>query len=54
MYLIKCDGSYRLDFHHGPTVEYLILSHTWGPNDDEVSFQDTANLEMARKKNGFS
>ena len=31
---------------------YAILSHTWG--DDEVSFQDMADLERARKKKGFS
>jgi len=44
---------YRLDFYHGPAVKYLILSHTWGDNEDEVSYQDMANLEMAQKKKGF-
>ena len=33
-------------------VIYAILSHTWG--DGEVSFQDMADLERARKKQGFS
>ena len=31
---------------------YAILSHTWG--DDEVNFQDMADLERARRKKGFS
>ncbi len=31
---------------------YAILSHTWG--EDEVSFQDMADLKRARKKKGFS
>ncbi|TQS33929.1 hypothetical protein Golomagni_05711, partial [Golovinomyces magnicellulatus] len=33
-------------------IHYAILSHTWGA--DEVSFQDIANLDIARAKAGFS
>ncbi|KAK3302929.1 heterokaryon incompatibility protein-domain-containing protein [Chaetomium strumarium] len=31
---------------------YAILSHTWG--DEEVTFQDMADLDTARKKAGFA
>ncbi|KAL5322914.1 hypothetical protein ACEPPN_010893 [Leptodophora sp. 'Broadleaf-Isolate-01'] len=34
------------------TCIYAILSHTWG--DNEVSFQDMADVKRARKKQGFS
>ncbi|KAL8294856.1 hypothetical protein RB597_008296 [Gaeumannomyces tritici] len=54
MYLINCDGSYRLESHYSPTgVRYLILSHTWGDDGDEVSYQDMGNPKMARRKKGF-
>jgi hypothetical protein len=38
-----------LDGRHAPP--YAILSHTWG--DGEVTFQDIANLELAKTKKGF-
>jgi hypothetical protein len=54
MYLINCDGSYRLEFHHSSAgVSYLILSHTWGNDRDEVSYKDMGDLTMAKKKKGF-
>ncbi|PMD62190.1 HET-domain-containing protein [Hyaloscypha bicolor E] len=52
MWLINTT-SLALEFTEDPeTCIYAILSHTWG--DDEVGFQDMANLERARKKQGFS
>ncbi|KAF4434180.1 Vegetative incompatibility protein HET-E-1 [Colletotrichum fructicola] len=33
------------------SVDYAILSHTWG--DDEVSFKDMKRLSKAKKKTGF-
>ncbi|KAI0977093.1 heterokaryon incompatibility protein-domain-containing protein [Xylaria arbuscula] len=35
-----------------PSNEYVILSHTW--EDEEVTFQDFQNLDVARTKKGFS
>src|SRR6266480_6912202 len=32
---------------------YVILSHTWGPMDEEVNFQDIQRLEKAKLKKGF-
>ncbi|KAE9970523.1 hypothetical protein BLS_004876 [Venturia inaequalis] len=33
---------------------YAILSHIWGPDEDEVVFQDLNDLEEARRKRGFA
>ncbi|KAK3302883.1 heterokaryon incompatibility protein-domain-containing protein [Chaetomium strumarium] len=38
--------------NHEQAPPYAILSHTWG--DEEVTFQDMADLETARKKAGFA
>ncbi|KAL2207926.1 hypothetical protein CC79DRAFT_1342357 [Sarocladium strictum] len=35
-------------------VRYAILSHTWGPPQEEVSMSDFADLSQARKKAGFA
>jgi len=52
MWLINTT-SLVLEFKEDPDVcIYAILSHTWG--DGEVSFQDMADLERARRKQGFS
>lgn len=52
MWLINTT-SLVLEFIEDPDAcIYAILSHTWG--EDEVSFQDMADLERARKKKGFS
>jgi hypothetical protein len=52
MWLINTT-SLALEFIEDPDAcMYAILSHTWG--HDEVSFQDMADLERARKKRGFS
>ena len=32
---------------------YVILSHTWGPANEEVIYQDFENLEKAKEKPGF-
>lgn len=39
----------------GSTPPYAILSHTWGDDDTEVTYQDLRlhNLERAREKPGF-
>jgi hypothetical protein len=45
--------SLKLEFVDNPEDrEYAILSHTWGSG--EVSFQEMANLDIARTKVGFS
>jgi Heterokaryon incompatibility protein (HET) len=52
MWLINTT-SLSLEFIEDPqTCIYAILSHTWG--NDEVTFQDMADIERARKKQGFS
>ncbi|CZR69502.1 related to beta transducin-like protein [Phialocephala subalpina] len=51
MWLINTT-SLALVFIEDPEIcIYAILSHTWG--DGEVSFQDMADIERARKKQGF-
>ncbi|KAI1874115.1 uncharacterized protein JN550_002694 [Neoarthrinium moseri] len=40
------------DFIGSNTPPYAILSHTW--EDDEVLFQDMGNLDLARRKKGWS
>ena len=30
--------------------DYVILSHTWGKEEDEVTFQDLTNLNAVEKK----
>lgn len=34
------DGTFRPVRHDGRTSDYAILSHTWGPDDDEVIYAD--------------
>lgn len=34
-------------------VKYAILSHRWGDNDDEVSFADVQDPEVACRKRGY-
>lgn len=41
-----------LDDQEADNIRYAILSHTWG--SDEVSFQDFADLAVARRKAGFA
>ncbi|KIW06730.1 uncharacterized protein PV09_02424 [Verruconis gallopava] len=60
MYLIRTDGSYRLDridpreWWSDSLKKYGILSHTWArDNAEEVSFQDMSNLAAAKQKSGF-
>ena len=52
MWLIETE-SLKLEFFDNPEdLKYAILSHTWGSG--EVSFQEMANLDIARTKPGFS
>ncbi|KAH8901656.1 HET-domain-containing protein, partial [Thozetella sp. PMI_491] len=45
--------SLQLEFTSSPELQpYAILSHTW--EDEEVTFQDMADLRCARKKKGFA
>ena len=44
----------KLEHFQGETKPpYAILSHTWGPTEDEVSFADFPDLAISRKKVGF-
>jgi heterokaryon incompatibility protein (HET) len=43
----------QLKEFHSDTPTYAILSHTWGPPEEEVTFQDIQNLDVARGKIGF-
>ncbi|KAF4334717.1 heterokaryon incompatibility protein het-E-1 [Fusarium beomiforme] len=36
------------------TGDYAILSHTWGTEEDEVTFQDLQEPDERKKKNGWS
>jgi hypothetical protein len=40
-------------FVDADTPPYAILSHTWGKPEDEVSFQDMANILAYKHKTGF-
>ena len=52
MWLINVDTFALEDFAAAATAPpYAILSHTWG--EDEVSYQDLQNLELAQSKAGF-
>ncbi|KAH8898943.1 HET-domain-containing protein [Thozetella sp. PMI_491] len=52
MWLIN-GSSLQLEYFPSPEdVPYAILSHTWG--DDEVSFQDMADLDAASGKAGWA
>ena len=35
-----------------PIPSYAILSHTWGPDDDEVTFEDITNCN-GKDKPGY-
>jgi hypothetical protein len=61
MYLIKSDGSYKLErfepsrLWKDSSKKYAILSHTWAQNNwEEVTFDDMKDLDTARKKPGFN
>jgi hypothetical protein len=46
-------GIYRLQTFHGTNIPpYAILSHTWGSDNDEVSFKDLENA-TAYKRPGY-
>jgi heterokaryon incompatibility protein (HET) len=40
---INNDGSFSLHTSSRPTTPYAILSHTWGNDDEEVTFKDIMN-----------
>lgn len=54
MRLLECSGdSFELTEHStGQVPEYAILSHTWGSEAEEVSFQDLVN-GTGKKKTGY-
>ncbi|KAL6922149.1 hypothetical protein ACHAPO_002908 [Fusarium lateritium] len=53
MYLINV-STYELEEFHGNIPQYAILSHTWGPQSDEVLFHEMQNcLSDIKLKKGF-
>jgi hypothetical protein len=53
MRLLNATNFELRDFLQGDIPPYAILSHTWGDSQEEVLFQDMADLEKARMKPGF-
>lgn len=53
--LHDCDGEFQLtkDLDHD-IPKYAILSHTWGPDNEEVTFQDLVDGTTGRGKTGFN
>ncbi|KAH7016535.1 P-loop containing nucleoside triphosphate hydrolase protein, partial [Microdochium trichocladiopsis] len=50
---LKADGSLRLEDHpHEDAPPYAILSHTWGPDDQEITFQDVQH-HTGHHKDGY-
>lgn len=49
------DGEVHLTrkFFDGEVPPYAILSHTWGAEEDEVSFQDVVGKQVNRKSGGY-
>ena len=56
MRLLKCgqDGEFTVtkDLVNGDIPPYAILSHTWGPDSEEVTFTDLAE-GTGRDKAGY-
>jgi hypothetical protein len=55
MHLLKLnsDGSFSLETFSGATIPpYAILSHTWGKQDDEITFKDLVD-DTGRNKRGY-
>lgn len=52
--LYNCEGKFKLtrDLNHD-LPKYAILSHTWGPDNEEVTFQDLVD-STGRKKAGIN
>jgi hypothetical protein len=43
--LYKCGEEFKLKEYPGPDFpRYAILSHTWGSDTEEVTFQDLVNV----------
>ena len=51
MRLLESSSLELREFLGRDTPKYVILSHTWGP--EEVTFQDLKDIESARTKKGF-
>jgi hypothetical protein len=51
---IDTEGRYRLsqDFREDEVPDYTILSHTWGPDEDELTFEDLST-GLDREKPGY-
>lgn len=54
MHLLECSGdSFKLKEHStGQVPEYAILSHTWGPDTEEVTFRDLTD-GTGEEKTGY-
>ncbi|KAF2993053.1 hypothetical protein E8E14_000682 [Neopestalotiopsis sp. 37M] len=50
--LTLVDGNLRLATFYGDFPQYAILSHTWGTNEEEVTFKDLWD-GSAQKKKGY-
>jgi hypothetical protein len=49
---LRDNGDFSLTEHVGDPPPYAILSHTWGADDDEVTFKDLSNGQ-GKEKPGF-
>jgi hypothetical protein len=54
MYLLRCesDGEFSLTEYYGQLPPYAILSHTWGSDDEEVTFKDILK-SRGKRKSGY-
>jgi heterokaryon incompatibility protein (HET) len=57
MRLLECQssGEFQLTkfFYESDIPRYAILSHTWGPDDEEVTFDDLAR-QASKRKTGYN
>jgi hypothetical protein len=53
MRLVRTD-TLKFEEFHGKPPRYVILSHTWGHEDEEVSFMDMCGNKAASKRSGYS
>lgn len=55
MRLLKTYGSNELvEYHAAPFPPYVILSHTWGRPEEELTLQEIKDPESAEKMPGFT
>jgi hypothetical protein len=54
MRLIRTDTHEIVEYQAKPFPPYVILSHRWGKDGDEVTFQDmTTRMDQVQGKPGF-